>query len=56
MKKLLPFLVSVVVATSSVAQWELVTPIKTRSEFPAIHMVYDLVGYGIDLQTNATEA
>lgn len=30
------------------AQWELMTPIKTRSEFPAIKMVSDAVGYAID--------
>lgn len=29
-------------------QWELVTPIKTRSEFEAIRMVTDEVGYAID--------
>ena len=29
-------------------QWELVTPIKTRSEFEAIKMVTDEVGYAID--------
>jgi photosystem II stability/assembly factor-like uncharacterized protein len=30
------------------AQWELVTPIKTRSEFDAIKMVSDEVGYAVD--------
>jgi len=30
------------------AQWELVTPIKTRSEFDAIRMVNDAVGYALD--------
>lgn len=48
MKTLLSLLLSVVLITSSVAQWELVTPIKTRSEFPGIQMVNDLVGYAID--------
>lgn len=35
-------------ATIASAQWELVTPIKTRSEFEAIKMVTDEVGYAID--------
>lgn len=30
------------------AQWELVTPIKTRSEFTALHMVNDAVGFAVD--------
>lgn len=30
------------------AQWELVTPIKTRSEFTALHMVSDAVGFAVD--------
>lgn len=29
-------------------QWELVTPIKTRSEFTALHMVNDAVGFAVD--------
>lgn len=40
------FLVSSVIATAQ--QWELVTPIKTRSEFQDIHLVNDLVGYALD--------
>ena len=56
MKTLLAFLLSAALATNSLAQWELVTPIKTRSEFPGIRMVNDLVGYTIDLRTNAAEA
>ena len=43
-------------ATNSLAQWELVTPTKTRSEFRGIRMVYGVVGHTIDLRTNATEA
>ena len=35
-------------AAVSCAQWELVTPIKTRSEFEAIKMVSDAVGYAVD--------
>ncbi len=34
--------------TAAHAQWELMTPIKTRSEFEAIRMVNDQVGYAID--------
>lgn len=30
------------------AQWELVTPIKTRSEFTALHMVNDASGFAVD--------
>lgn len=30
------------------AQWELVTPIKTRSEFTALHMVSDAAGFAVD--------
>ncbi|MEZ4791439.1 MAG: T9SS type A sorting domain-containing protein [Flavobacteriales bacterium] len=30
------------------AQWELVTPIKTRSEFTALHMVNDAAGFAVD--------
>ncbi len=29
-------------------EWELVTPIKTRSEFTALHMVNDAVGFAVD--------
>ena len=43
-------------ATNSLAQWELVTPTKTRSEFRGIRMVYGVVGHAIDHQTDATEA
>jgi hypothetical protein len=56
LKQLLPFLFADAVAASSVAQWELVTPIKTRCEFPAIQLVNDLVGRTLDLGTTATEA
>lgn len=48
MKTLATLLLSSVIALSSVAQWELVTPIKTRSEFPGIQMVSDQIGYAID--------
>jgi hypothetical protein len=50
------FLLSAAMATNSLAQWELVTPNKTRSEFQGIRMVYGLVGWAIDHQTDATEA
>ncbi|HEY0976926.1 MAG TPA: YCF48-related protein [Flavobacteriales bacterium] len=33
---------------SASAQWDLVTPIKTRSEFTALHMVSDAVGFAVD--------
>ncbi len=56
MKAQLSFLLTASMATNSLSQWELVTPTKTRSEFPGIRMVYGLVGYAIDLQTDATEA
>lgn len=35
-------------SVASAQQWELVTPIKTRSEFEAIKMVSDAVGYAVD--------
>ena len=35
-------------SVASAQQWELVTPIKTRSEFDAIKMVSDAVGYAVD--------
>ncbi|MDX9752174.1 MAG: YCF48-related protein, partial [Flavobacteriales bacterium] len=35
-------------ALAAHAQWELTTPIKTRSEFHHIHMVNDLVAYAAD--------
>ncbi|MGV3637601.1 MAG: T9SS type A sorting domain-containing protein, partial [Flavobacteriales bacterium] len=35
-------------ATSTLGQWELVTPIKTRSEFPAMQLVSDQIGYTVD--------
>ena len=56
MKTLPAFLLSAALANNSLAQWELLTPIKNRSEFPGIRMVYGLVGHTIDLQTDATEA
>jgi hypothetical protein len=56
MKTLLAFLISAALATISLAQWELLTPIKTRSEFLGIRMVYGLVGHTIALRTNAAEA
>lgn len=56
MKTLPAFLPSAAMATNSLAQWELVTPTKTRREFPVIQIVQDLFGYAIDLQTDATEA
>jgi hypothetical protein len=56
METLPAFRLSAAMATNSLAQWELVTPTETRSEFPGIRMVYGQVGYAIDLQTDATEA
>jgi hypothetical protein len=56
MKKLLSFVLTATLASTSPAQWDLITPIKTRSEFPGIQMVDDLVGHAIDLRTDATEA
>ena len=29
-------------------EWELMTPIKTRSEFTALYMVNDAVGFAVD--------
>jgi hypothetical protein len=56
MKTLLSLLLKAATATIPKAQWELLTPIKTRSEFPGIRMVYGMVGYAFDLQTDAAEA
>jgi photosystem II stability/assembly factor-like uncharacterized protein len=47
MMKPLTLLFPLLCATVS-AQWELITPIKTRSEFPDLQMVNDVVGYAID--------
>jgi hypothetical protein len=55
-KHALPLFLILSGSAASAQQWELVAPIKTRSEFPGIRMVSDLVGYAIDLQTDATEA
>lgn len=41
-------LASLLLAIGTHAQWELVTPIKTRSEFEAIRMVNGTVGYALD--------
>ncbi|MEZ4808261.1 MAG: T9SS type A sorting domain-containing protein [Flavobacteriales bacterium] len=35
------------------AQWELMTPIKTRSEFTALHMVNDAAGFAVDFPMGA---
>ena len=46
-----PFYTLIVALISSLAlsqEWELVTPIKTRSEFTALHMVSDAVGFAVD--------
>jgi photosystem II stability/assembly factor-like uncharacterized protein len=48
MKTLLSFLLTAAATTGSVAQWELVTPIKTLSEIEDITMVSDLLGFAID--------
>jgi len=43
------FLLSaLLLAVGTHAQWELVTPIKTRSEFTALHMVSDATGFAVD--------
>ncbi|MCO5275951.1 MAG: YCF48-related protein [Flavobacteriales bacterium] len=45
----LPTLLLTAIAIGAAAQqWELTTPIKTRSEFHQIHMVNDLVAYAAD--------
>ena len=56
MKTLLSLLLKAATATIPLAQWELLTPIKTRSEFQGIRMVYGLFGHTIALRTNAAEA
>jgi hypothetical protein len=56
MRIMLSLLIAAFIGSASAQQWELTTPIKTRSEFPGIRMVSDLVGCAIDLRTNATEA
>jgi hypothetical protein len=49
MKHLLTYLFPAALASSALAQWQLVTPIKTRSKFQGIQMVYSVVGHTIDL-------
>jgi photosystem II stability/assembly factor-like uncharacterized protein len=51
MKTLFTLLLSTLIATSSFAQWELLTPIKNTSEFEDLVMVNDLVGYAADRPT-----
>ena len=48
MKTLFTLLLIAVLATSSFAQWELLTPIKSTSQFEDLVMVNDLVGYAAD--------
>jgi len=48
MKTLFTLLLIAVLATSSFAQWELLTPIKNTSQFEDLVMVNDLVGYAAD--------
>lgn len=43
MKHALPLFLLLSGSVASAQQWELVTPIKTRSEIPGILMMYDLV-------------
>jgi hypothetical protein len=56
MKTLLFFVLTATLASTSLAQWELRTSIKTRSEFPGIQMVSDQVGQAIDFRPGATKA
>lgn len=51
MKTLFTLLFSIACAIGSVAQWELLTPIKNTSEFEDLVMVNDLVGYAADRPT-----
>lgn len=46
--RILPTLLLLTLSASASAQWELLTPIKNTSEFEAIEMVNDLVGYAAD--------
>lgn len=46
--RILPTLLLFFVFASASAQWELMTPLKNTSEFEAIEMVNDLVGYAAD--------
>jgi photosystem II stability/assembly factor-like uncharacterized protein len=48
MKHTLQLFLLLSASVTSAQQWELVTPIKTRSEFEAIEMVSDAVGYAVD--------
>ena len=48
MRPIFALLLSASFASALAQQWELVTPIKTRSEFDAIKMVSDAVGYAVD--------
>ncbi|MBL7983120.1 MAG: hypothetical protein JNL52_15070 [Flavobacteriales bacterium] len=48
MQTLPALLLSAAMATSSLSQWELVTPTKTRSEFQGIRMVHGVLGQAID--------
>jgi photosystem II stability/assembly factor-like uncharacterized protein len=48
MRTFLTLLLSATITANSFAQWELVTPIKTRSQFDAVEMVSDVQGYAVD--------
>jgi hypothetical protein len=56
MKHALPLFLLLSGSVANAQQWELVAPIKTRSEFPVTQIVYDLAGHTIDLQPDATNA
>jgi hypothetical protein len=56
MKHLLNFLFAAALASSALAQWQLGMPIKTRSKFQGIQMVYNVVGHTIDLHPYSTKA
>lgn len=53
MRKALTPALFVFFATANAQQWELTTPIKTRSKFPAAHMVNGQRGYALDNMMNA---
>lgn len=48
MKSTFALLSSLMLSTVSAQQWELVTPVKTRSELPAVRMTGPTTGYMID--------
>ena len=51
MEKLPAFVLSAPMATNSLAQCEVVSTIKTRSDLPGIRIVSDLASYAVDLRT-----